>query len=92
MSAPTSLIGTLPQGSFHRVSDDGPFVMPCLDKAATPTGSPSTCFRPQGHSGRHAFIAASGRVWAVWGDDVHQAKRERSGYVWTLPEVGEPPC
>lgn len=66
------LIGTLPAGAF-RPAGRGPFVMPCLD-----IESGSTCFRPQLHGGRHAFIALSGRVWRVWGDDVHKAKRERA--------------
>ena len=85
-----TLIGTLPQGSFHN-GERGPFRIACLQRTPSDRGH---CFRPQGHGGRHAFIGLSGRVWAVWGEDVHKAARERGqgGYVWTLPEVGEPPC
>lgn len=78
----TGLIGTMPTGAFHTATGRGPFVIPCLD---VDPSNRSTCFRPKGHTGRHAFIATSGRVWAVWGDDEHKAKRERL-------TVGEPPC
>lgn len=68
-----TLIGTLPQGSFYSGAR-GPFRIACLQRTPSDRGH---CFRPQGHGGRHAFISLSGRVWAVWGEDVHKAARER---------------
>lgn len=68
-------VGVLPSGSFHKATVDGPFVLPCLDRE--PDGARGQCFRPVNHEGRHAFIATSGRVWSVWGEDVHKPKRVR---------------
>ena len=70
----STLIGTLPAGAFHNIQA-GPFVIPCLDDA--PGDVRDTCMRPKGHEGRHAFIALSGRVWRVWGEDEHADARRR---------------
>lgn len=66
-------IGELPIGSFVSPVATSHRYEPCLKRP----GSTGRCFRRQGHGGRHAFIGGTGRVWDVWGDDVHQAARER---------------
>lgn len=89
MSSVDGHVGTLPPGAFHNIAL-GPFRLACLERE--PAGSRGQCFRPRGHGGRHAFIAVSGRVWSVWGEDVHKAKRERGRLeamlAYVLPDGG----
>ena len=40
------------------------------------------CFRARGHHGRHALTTVSGRVVAVWGEDVYAHKRHPDVPEW----------